>query len=86
MHAPKLKPGNVSSKKNHISTKGMSLYFRSAIWKQHKEQTITHQVMLKSTSILASKSRSGEWFIREATQVDLNPKNMNLKDGFSLSR
>jgi len=81
MHAPKLKPGNVSSRKNHISTKGMFLYFRSAIWKQHKEQTITHQFMLKS-----SKSRSGDWFIREATQVDLNPKNMNLKDGFSLSR
>lgn len=36
-HAPKLKPGNVSSKKNHISTKGMFLYVRSAIWKQHKK-------------------------------------------------
>jgi len=35
-HAPKLKPGNISSGKNHISTKGMFLYFGSAIWKQHK--------------------------------------------------
>jgi hypothetical protein len=36
MHAPKLKPGTVSSRKNHISTKGMLLYFWSAVWKQHK--------------------------------------------------
>lgn len=35
-NAPQLKPGNVSSRKNHISTKGMFPYFRSAIWKQHK--------------------------------------------------
>jgi len=51
-----------------------------------KEQTTTHQVMLKSTSILARKSRYGDWFIREATEIDLNPQNMNLKDGSSLSR
>jgi len=81
----KLKPGNGSSRKNHISTKGMFLYFRSTIWKQYKEQT-THHVMLKSTSILARKSRCGDWFIREATKIDWNPKNMKLKDGFSLSR
>jgi hypothetical protein len=42
--------------------------------------------MLKRTSILARKSRCGDWFIREATEIDLNPKNMNLKDRFSLSR
>jgi hypothetical protein len=41
--------------------------------------------MLKSTSILARKSRHGDWFIREATKINLNPKNMNLKGGFSLT-
>jgi hypothetical protein len=42
--------------------------------------------MLTSTSILARKSRHGNWFIGEATEINLNPKNMNLKVGFSLSR
>jgi hypothetical protein len=49
------------------------------------EPTQNNRQQPNNTSILARKSMRGDWFIREATEIDLNPKNMNLKDGFSLS-
>jgi hypothetical protein len=86
MHTPKLKPSNVSLGKIISGQKECFCTSGQLFGSNTKQQTTTHQVMLKSTNILARKSRCGNWFIREATEIDLNPKNMNLKDGFSLSR
>jgi hypothetical protein len=38
------------------------------------------------TSILAKKSRYRDGIIREATETELQPNNMNREDGFSLHR
>jgi hypothetical protein len=45
-----------------------------------------HLIQLQNSSILAKKSRWMDWVIREATEVEFHPNNMNREDGFSLSQ
>jgi hypothetical protein len=44
-----------------------------------------HHTQLNNTTILFAKSRYMDWVIREATQIELHPNNMNREDGLFLS-
>jgi hypothetical protein len=48
--------------------------------------SLGHRIQLQDTSILSSKFRYMYHIIREATEIELRPNNMNKEDGFSLSR
>jgi hypothetical protein len=45
-----------------------------------------HHIQLQNTSILAKKSRYMGQIIREATEIECHPNNINREDGFSLSK
>jgi hypothetical protein len=44
------------------------------------------KVVLTDTSILSTKSRYMDCMIREVTEIELHPKNMNKEDDLHLSR
>jgi hypothetical protein len=47
---------------------------------------LDHSIQLQYTTILFTKSRYMDRTIREATEIELHPNNMNREDGLSLSR
>jgi hypothetical protein len=44
-----------------------------------------HCIQLQNITILSTKSRDMDWMIREATEIELLPNNMNRKDDLCLS-
>jgi hypothetical protein len=47
---------------------------------------LDHRIQLQNTNILSTKSRYMDRMIREAIEIDLQPNNMNRKDGLRLNR
>jgi hypothetical protein len=47
---------------------------------------LDHHIQLQNTTILSTKSRYMDRMIREATEIELQPNNMNREDGLCLSR
>jgi hypothetical protein len=45
-----------------------------------------HRIHSQDTSILAMGSGRGERIIREAQETELHPNDMNIEEGFSLSK
>jgi hypothetical protein len=45
-----------------------------------------HWIQVQNTIILAKKMRLMDWILREVTEIDLHPNNMNREDSFSLIR
>jgi hypothetical protein len=52
------------------------------------EQSINldHRIQLQNTTILSTKSRYIDRMIRKATEIEIQPNNMNREDGLRLSR
>jgi hypothetical protein len=48
--------------------------------------SLGHCIQLHNTSNLSTKPRYMDYIIREATEIDLHPKNMNRKNGFCLRK
>jgi hypothetical protein len=48
--------------------------------------SLGYYIVLHATSILAKKSRSVDTIVREATETEVQPNNMNREDGLALSR
>jgi hypothetical protein len=47
---------------------------------------LSHSIKFQNNTILSNKSRYMDRMIREATEIELHPNNMNRKDGLHLSR
>jgi hypothetical protein len=45
-----------------------------------------HRIQLQNTNILSTQSRYMDRIIKEATEIELHPNNMNREDGLVLSR
>jgi hypothetical protein len=45
-----------------------------------------HHILLQDTTVLSTKSTDMAWMIREATETELHPNNMNREDVLHLSQ